>query len=255
MNTSRSIARRPRRPGDARHDPVAIDATELLDDHPKNAGPQTAASSLCQDALLLRARTDCPKCAKRSAAFALMGLPQFETTGANAVMLRRMAALPPEVDKAVREFAGPLWRIDQSRAVKGSHWHSHCEHCGARLSEVFLHGPDGPFRPRLYKDRVAIKAKRVAGSFVFDGATAALNPAMLDWLAWFREREDKQQAADRPKRPPTRQRAAPVAKSPKPTPAKAGGTGNAAAKTATKTATRASTKTGAPAKGRAAAAR
>jgi hypothetical protein len=203
MTMTRSPARRPRRPGDARHDPVAVDDQELLDDHPHTATGSTAAVPLlCQDALLLRARTDCPKCGERTAAFALMGLPEFETDGHDAVLLRRLSALPVAVDKAVRAFAGPLWRLDGSRAVKGSHWHSHCERCGARLGEVFLHGPQGPFRPRLYKERAAIRAKRVTGPFVFGAARAVLNPAMVDWLAWFRQREDKQQAADRPRRPP-----------------------------------------------------
>jgi ribosomal protein S27AE len=203
-----SAARRPRRPGDARHDPAAVDESEVLDDHrlARADGRASPLPVLCQDALLLRARTECPKCGERTAAFALLGLPEFETEG-GAVMLRRIAALPPEVDKAARAFAGQLWRIDQSRVVKGSHWHSHCERCGARLPEVHLHGPLGPFRPRLYRDRVAIKAKRLTGPFVFDGASAALNPAMLDWLAWFREREDRQQAADRPRRAPLRARA------------------------------------------------
>ncbi|MDH5340002.1 MAG: hypothetical protein OEW22_09525 [Rubrivivax sp.] len=208
MTTLRSSARRPRRPGDVRHDPVAIDDNELLDDRRSSTLPgQTAGQPvLCQDALLLRARTICPKCAKRTAAFALMGLPEFETDGAEAVLMRRISALPPVLQKAVRDFAGQLWRIDQSRVVKGSHWHSHCEHCGTRLGEVFLHGQLGPFRPRLYRERVAIKAKRLPGPFVFEGMRAARNPAMVDWLAWFRPREDQQQASDRPKRAPKRPR-------------------------------------------------
>lgn len=204
MNTQRSSARRPRRPGGVRHDPVAIDESAALDDHQPTATAGTAAALplLCQDALLLRARTACPKCAQRTAAFALMGLPEFETDGEKPVMLRRISALPPQVDKAVREFAGQLWRVDQSRVVKGAHWHSHCEHCGARLGEVFLHGQLGPFRPRLYKDRVAIKAKRLSGPFVFGSTRAGLNPQMVDWLAWTLKREDQQQASNRPKRAP-----------------------------------------------------
>lgn len=207
MRPLSSSARRPRRPGDVRHDPAAVDEAEALDDHHLKTAGASPLAVLCQDALLLRARTDCPKCGRRTAAFALMGLPEFETDS-GAVMLRRLSALPPEVDKAVRAFAGPLWRIDQSRAVKGSHWHSHCEHCGARVGEVHLHGPNGPFRPRLYRERMAIKAKRLTGPFVFDGARAALNPAMVEWLAWFRQREDKQQAGDRPRRAPVRARRA-----------------------------------------------
>ena len=176
----------------------------MLDDLRDSAARRRPAALpvLCQDVLLLRAGTTCPKCSGRTAAFALMGLPEFETDGQDAALLRRVPALPAALDKAVRDFAGSLWRVDVSRAVKGAHWHSHCERCGARLGEVFLHGPAGPFRPRLYKDRAAIRAKQVAGPFVFDGAMAVRNPAMLEWLDWYRQREAKQQAADRPKRAP-----------------------------------------------------
>lgn len=206
MSTSRSPARRPRRPGDARHDPIAIDESEVLDDHRDRAAPGRASPlpALCQDVLLLRGRTDCPKCSQRTAAFAMIGLPEFETHGRGTVMLRRLAAVSPALQQAMRAFAGQLWRVDQSRAVKGSHWHSHCERCGARLGEAFLHGPQGPFRPRLYKERAAIKAKRIEGPVVFDGAATVLHPSMADWLAWCREREDQQRASDRPRRAPSR---------------------------------------------------
>ena len=199
-STSRTSARRPRRPGDVRHDPVAVDEGGLLDDlkdeshHPGDG----AAPVLCQEVWLLRAGADCPKCGKRTPVFAMMGMPEFEVENAPTTLLRRIAALPAKVDKAVREFGGGHWRRDKSEKARGAHWHSHCKGCGARIGETFTLGPDGPFRPRLYKERIAIKSLRLPGPFVLDDVHRQRSLPMLAWLEWQRQREDK--ATRKPKR-------------------------------------------------------
>ncbi len=190
---SRIGARRPRRPGDLRHDPLAIDEGALRDDQ-RSAGKRGSASGapvICQELLLLRAGVDCPKCSQRTPVFAMMGLPEFEVENAPTTLLRRISALPPDVDKAVREFGKGCWRRDQSVKVAGAHWHSHCARCAARLGETFTLGAEGPFRPRLYKQRAAIKPLRLAGPFVLEGVQRQPNLPMLAWLEWLNGREAK----------------------------------------------------------------
>ena len=192
-STPRNQARQPRRPGDVRHDPIAVDSTELLDDVHQGAKAAGAdvAPVLCQDVLLLRARVDCPKCEQRTAVLAMMGLPEFEIENAPTTLLRRISNLPPAIDKAVREFSKGRWRRDLSEKARGAHWHSHCERCSARLGETFTLGAEGPFRPKLYKQRIAIKSMRLAGPFVLDGVQRQVSPPMLGWLEWLRQREAK----------------------------------------------------------------
>lgn len=198
MSTSRSSARRPRRPGDARHDPDGVNQDELLDERPLNGSGHQPV--LCEEVLLLRANVDCPKCGQRTPVHAMVGSPEFETDDETSSLLRRIASLPPPLDKAAREYGRGLWRRDQSEQVAGAHWHSHCKHCSARLGEAFVLGADGPFQPRLYRQRIAIKALRLHGPFVLDGVQRQRSPAMLAWLDWFRQREAKAAAPKRAKR-------------------------------------------------------
>ena len=196
-SNTHSSARRPRRPGDVKHDPLAVDADSLLDDAlPAKRGSARGAPVLCQELLLLRAGVDCPHCGARTPTFAMMGLPEFEVQNAPTTLLRRIVNLPPEVDKAARAFSKGRWRNDhRSSKASGALWLSHCARCDARLDESFTLGPDGPFRPRLYRQRVAIKMKRLPGPFVLDGAQRQPNLPMLGWLDWHNERERKAHAA------------------------------------------------------------
>jgi hypothetical protein len=186
--TSRSSARRPRRPGDVRHDPSAVDDGTLLDDLARRAN---RAPVLCQDLLLLRAGVDCPRCGKRTPVFAMMGLPEFEVENAPTTLLRRIAALPLAADKAVREFGKGRWRRDRSARVSGTHWHSHCARWYVRLGESFTLAPAGPFRPRLNTHRTANNMLRLPGPFVLGGVQRQPSAPMLGWLEWMNQREAK----------------------------------------------------------------
>ena len=192
-SASHSRTRRPRRPGDVRHDPVAVDEGAMLDDVSARANGRGSGSEpmVCQAVYLLRALTDCPKCGGRTPVFAMLGLPEFEVDNDPTTVVRRIGALPSQLEKAVREFGDGGWRRDKSEKVSGSHWHSHCKRCAARLGESFTLGPDGPFQPRLYKQRVAIKTQRLSGPFVLDGAQRQRSLPMLAWLEWHRQREAK----------------------------------------------------------------
>lgn len=202
-STPRSSARRPRRPGDIRHDPLAVDADAMLDDlQPARRGSARGAPLLCQELLLLRAGVDCPQCSQRTPVFAMMGLPEFEVQNAPTTLLRGIVALPPAVDKAARAFSRGLWRGDQSAKGSGAHWLSHCARCAARLDEGFTLGPEGPFRPRLYKQRIAIKLLRLSGPFVLEGVQPVPSLPMLGWLDWHNRREAT--AAGEAKRRPVR---------------------------------------------------
>lgn len=151
---------------------------------------------LCQDLLLLRAGVDCPHCGGRTPVFALMGLPEFEVQNAPTTLLRRISTLPPDVDKAARAFSKGRWRGDQAAngSGAGAHWLSHCSHCAARLDENFTLGADGPFQPRVYKQRVAIKMERLQGPFVLKGVQRLPSLPMLGWLEWHNQRQMKAHA-------------------------------------------------------------
>ena len=209
-STSRSSARRPRRPGDVKHDPLAVDADTLLDDaHPPKRGSAGSAPVLCQDLLLLRAGVDCPRCGGRTPVFALMGLPEFEVQNAPTTLLRRIARLPPAVDKAARAFSKGRWRADQGSkggGGAGAHWLSHCTHCAARLDENFTLGADGPFQPRIFKQRVAIKMERLQGPFVLEGVQRLPSLPMLGWLQWHNQRLMKAHAGKPASRAPRARR-------------------------------------------------
>ncbi len=196
-STSRSNARSPRRPGDVRHDPEAVDEGTLLDDQKPGAKPGSAhaAPVICQELLLLRAGVGCPKCGKRTPVFAMMGLPEFEIENAPTTLLRRISTLPPAVDKAARALSKGCWRRDQIAKGDGAYWHSHCAQCAARLAESFTLGPDGPFRPKLYKQRMAIELTRLPGPFVLEGVQRLPSLPMLAWLEWVQQREAKAAAA------------------------------------------------------------
>lgn len=189
-STSRSSARRPRRPGDVKHDPVAVDANEMLDDlKPAKRGSATGAPVVCQELLLLRAGVDCPQCGERTPVFAMMGLPEFEVQNAPSTLLRSIVTLPPAVDKAARAFSKGRWRNDQGAKGSGAHWLSHCVRCDARLDEDFTLGPDGPFHPRLYKERRALALLRLTGPFVLERVQRVPSLPMLGWLDWHNQRQ------------------------------------------------------------------
>jgi hypothetical protein len=203
-STTRSSARRPRRPGDVKHDPLAVDAETLLDDaQPARGGSARGAPVLCQELLLLRAGIDCPQCGGRTPVFALMGLPEFEVQNAPTTLLRSIAELPPEVDKAARAFSKGRWRNDQGAKGTGTHWLSHCARCEARLDENITLGSEGPFQPRLYKQRMAIALQRLTGPFVLSGVQRLPSLPMLAWLEWHNQRQFKSHAA-KPSRPAPR---------------------------------------------------
>lgn len=192
----RSSARRPRRPGDLKHDPLAVDTDTMLDDlQPAKHGSATGAPVVCQELLLLRAGTDCPLCGQRTPVFAMMGLPEFEVQNAPTTLLRRIATLPPDVDKAARAFSKGRWRTDQgSGKGSGAHWLSHCARCDARLDENFTLGPDGPFHPRFYKQRLAIKLERLTGPFVLERVQQVPSLSLLGWLGWHDQRQRRAHA-------------------------------------------------------------
>ncbi len=205
-STPRSSARRPRRPGDVRHDPLAIDTETLLDDaQPAKRGSEGGAPLVCQELLLLRAGHDCPHCGQRTPVFAMMGMPEFEVQNAPTTLLREIAMLPPDVDKAARAFSKGRWRNNRSATGSGAHWLSHCARCEARLDENVTLGPEGPFQPRLYKQRAAIKLLRLTGPFVLTNVQHLPSLPMLSWLEWHNQRQMRAHPAKpRPVRPASR---------------------------------------------------
>lgn len=202
MSTTRSNARRPRRPAGARHDPDGVNELELLDEtrleaahRRKTVPPVEPLVQVSGAVLLLTAGSDCGACGKRTPVHALAALPEFETEDAEARLLRRIAVLPPALDKAVRELTGGRMRPEHGLRASATTWVSHCRGCGATQPEARVLGAQGPFLPTTYAQRRAIKATRVAGPFALEDVRPVRCAELLEWLAWQRRLEDKRAAA------------------------------------------------------------
>lgn len=207
MSTTRSNARRPRRPSVSRHDPDGVNELELLDEPRLDAAhrwtttpPVEPLVQVSGAVLLLTASISCPACRNRTPVHALAALPEFETEDAEARLLRRIAALPPALDKAVRELTRGRMRPEHSLRVNATTWVSHCRGCGAKQPESLVLGPDGPFLPSTYAGRRAIRATHVAGPFALEDVRPVRCAELLEWLAWQRRLEDKRAAANALKR-------------------------------------------------------
>ena len=189
------------------------------DRRPAAAKPANSGSPLpvvCAEVLLLRARTDCPKCGERTSVYAVLGRPEFETADQSSSLVRRISVMPAEIDKAVRTFSAGRWRRDRSEKAAGAHWHSHCQRCDGRLGESFVLGAEGPFRPALYKDRRAIAFERLPGPIVFPGAQRQSSLPLMAWLDWMRQRATKAAKPARAAKAPKSAKAGTAAKPAKP---------------------------------------
>jgi len=198
MSTPHSIARRPRRPGGIKHDPDAINESEILDDarleaaHRRTTTPQVEPLVLVSEAvLLLTARASCQGCPTKTPVFALAALPEFPTEHSEARLLRRIRALPSTLDKAVRELSKGAMRPARSLRSAAGVWLAHCSACGASQMEPKVLGAGGPFQPWTYAQRKAIKEERIQGPFALEYTRSIRSEPLLNWLAWKRKLADR----------------------------------------------------------------
>lgn len=100
--------------------------------------------------------TKCWSCHKTTRAVALVGSagsiafdddfqpPETESVY-DPVLLSSVARVSDDVAMRVRTEA-PTFRIDASNTLQTEYWMNHCQHCGAKQGDYFLHTrPDGPF--------------------------------------------------------------------------------------------------------------
>ena len=109
-----SSARRPRRPGDVRHDPVAVDddACSTTCTRPNAAAP-TARRWCARNCCCCAPASTARSAAQRTPVFAMMGLPEFE------VAERADDAVAPHHDTAARSRQGGA-RVQQGPLARAT---------------------------------------------------------------------------------------------------------------------------------------
>lgn len=155
------------------------------------------AALICAAVYLLRAEGECYSCKKATPMFALMALPPMHEEGAEGFgdedecMFREITEMPANLLQSIRANAGPWFRNDHSRTASTSYWMNHCQHCGAKQGDFFVHGPEGPFWPYDETQMDAIHATRFDGPFRFRDPSTAYSGAMVDW-------RDRKHGVERP---------------------------------------------------------
>ena len=102
---------------------------------------------------LLSGRTDCYRCSKSTRVFGVAatavrddGDPMLG--GEEGDSLNRISEVENLDARIVDRLAerAPLYRLDYSMTQRARVWMNHCEHCGAKQGDHYLHSePDGPF--------------------------------------------------------------------------------------------------------------
>lgn len=119
---------------------------------------------------------------------ALMALPPFSWIGEadegiddDGPMLRETSSLPLPLANIVKTRTADRMRPDYSRTADKSYWMNHCEYCGAKQGDFFVHGANGPFWPNNESEMKAIEAVHFDGPFTLQDPSTAYSGAMADW--------------------------------------------------------------------------
>ncbi len=108
---------------------------------------------------LLKSTEDCYKCKKPSliVAFAAIGLEGYEETSEELIQFSYVTGLPDWLKILLKnEFSN--YYFDWSHTAGDSYYMNHCEHCGARFGDFFLHSePDGAFFPQSQEEASSIE--------------------------------------------------------------------------------------------------
>ncbi|WP_224962627.1 DUF5710 domain-containing protein [Geomonas subterranea] len=97
---------------------------------------------------------------------------QEEIEGENPVLISNLSIDEPEIERAISEVA-PLYNVDLSKTQGQQVYMNHCEKCGAKLGDFFLHSePGGAFFPTDEHPEMPLQKKVIveAGRFTCSGS-------------------------------------------------------------------------------------
>jgi hypothetical protein len=114
---------------------------------------------------------ECWECRADTKVFTIL-LPniQNEKQPLNAVQYELSEEAPcsliniEELNDAVEKYFGTLSKYfysDYSRTISQTYWMNHCEHCGCKIGDFYLHKPEHAFFPITDEQIAKIKLTRV----------------------------------------------------------------------------------------------
>lgn len=170
---------------------------EMNDDSDEAAGRLTADA-----AYLLEGEYRCDSCGRPTKVFSLMAVGPLKIEGNLfgsdedfSCVLRRLESLPVPLAIVAEAASGGRFRLDFSRTAGERYYMNHCEHCGGKVGDWYVHNPGKVFFP-THRDEIArVTGQRFEGPFVFDEPDTSWSGWTDDWL--------EANGVDVPRRPPT----------------------------------------------------
>jgi hypothetical protein len=165
-------------------------------------------------AYLLEGEYKCDSCSQPTKVFTVMAAGPLNVEGDVYVgsddyscILRRLEQLPGQITHAAATASDGRFRLDCSKMAGESYFMNHCQHCGGKVGDWYVHNPGAAFFPTHPDDIALVTGQRLEGPFVFDGPNVSSSSWTNDWL------EANGVAVPRPPETPHRKpRAKPVPK-------------------------------------------
>jgi hypothetical protein len=171
--------------------------SELGDNHGEEPGRLTAAA-----AYLLEGEYKCDSCSRPTKVFTVMAAGPLKVEGdvfgsdeGFSCVLRRIDSLPLPLAFAADAASGGRFRPDDSRMAGERYFMNHCNHCGGKVGDWYIHSPGEAFFPTHPNDITRVTGQRFEGPFVFDEPDASWSSWTDDWL--------EANGIDVPRPPPT----------------------------------------------------
>jgi hypothetical protein len=151
---------------------------------PGEPGRLTAAA-----AYLLENEYQCDSCSRPTKVFAVMAAGPLKIEGDVfgseedfSCVLRRLDQLPEPIAQVAQAASEGRLRLDFSRTAGESYLMNHCQHCGGKIGDWFIHKPGEAFFPTHPDDIARIAGQRIEGPFVFDDPDTSWSGWTDDWL-------------------------------------------------------------------------
>lgn len=140
-------------------------------------------------AYLLEGQYKCDTCSRPTKVLTVMAVGPFQPQGDVWVgeddfscILKRLDQLPEPIAHAAAAASGGRFKPDYSRTACESYLMNHCEYCGGKVGDWFIHNPGAVFFPTMDGDLDLIAGQRFEGPFVFDEPTVSSSSWTGDWL-------------------------------------------------------------------------
>lgn len=169
---------------------------EVNDDDSKEPGRLTAAA-----AYLLEGLYQCDACKRPTKVLTVLAAGPLKLEGDIfgsdedfSCVLRRLDGLPTPLAHAAANASGGRFRLDDSRTAGQRYFMNHCDHCGGKVGDWFIHNAGEAFFPTHPHDLARITGRRFEGPFVFVDPETSWSSWTNDWL--------QANGADVPRAPP-----------------------------------------------------